>query len=100
MTRHPPDDNLPYYWTLKELPACTNKNGYNVIFEDQPKRPLTENTYWTSNVSLVSMHLIGNDTYLGTLSYGYSISNGQVSLMNINQISHPYFQNHNFFEPH
>jgi hypothetical protein len=32
----PPDDNLPFYWTNKELPNYTNTHGYNSIFNDSP----------------------------------------------------------------
>ncbi len=83
----PPDDDKPFYWTDAELPGYQNKDGYDLIFYDQPKRVKATATAlgtvkWKADLSLVGVSPAGSKTYskIVLIEYGFSISKtGNVS---------------------
>ncbi|MGQ9610193.1 MAG: RHS repeat-associated core domain-containing protein [bacterium] len=83
----PPDDDKPFYWTDAELPGYQNKDGYDLIFYDQPKRQkatasVLGSVTWKANLSLVGVSPAGSKTYTDIIKieYGFSISKtGNVS---------------------
>lgn len=77
----PPDDDKPFYLTDAELPSYQNKDGYDLIFYDQPKRNKADaaalgSITWKANLSLVGVSPAGSKTYTDIIKieYGFSIS--------------------------
>ena len=74
------DDDLPFYWTNKELANYTNVCGFNLVFNDSPYRPLYSiNDNWSATLSLAGV--LGYTYFpLFNINYGFTINNGQLSI--------------------
>jgi hypothetical protein len=84
----PPDDRKPYYFTDQELADYQNRDGFNLLFEDRPKRPTPTRgvVRWKANLALVGILRSGGVNYrsLITIKYGFERNaNGQVTLLPI-----------------
>jgi RHS repeat-associated protein len=79
----PPDDNLPYYYTLSELPRALTNDG--IGFSDFP----SSNWAHTINfqLSLVTMAIGGNPgSTLITFQYSYTWANGNATTQPLKQM--------------
>lgn len=81
----PPDDNKPFYWTDAELPAYQHKEGYDLLFEDFPARPVASHpnrrSHWRAKLDLVGVNPAGgvNYTPIVHITYGFDVTaNGVV----------------------
>ena len=75
----PADHNLPFFWTNTELPSYQSKNGFDLIFEDTPRRPIHSNgVWWRAELSVVGMDANGKYSPIQTITYGFEISNSKV----------------------
>jgi len=72
----PSDDDLPFYHTNWQIQFMRNTEGYDLIFEDMPRRDgPTQYTYWQGELSLVGEK--GGKYYiLQTIIYGYEVEPG------------------------
>lgn len=88
----PPDDDLPFYWTNKELPGQTNQFGFNVLFQDWPQRVMANGTYWQAELSVVGMDSSGHYVPVSTITYGFQIINNDVVPIPIQEVNPSTFQ--------
>jgi RHS repeat-associated protein len=73
----PPDDDLPYYYTMHQLPFFTSPLGTGISFEDNNCAKFNIASSFT--LSLVVMGANGQpSSNLITFQYGYTNTNGQV----------------------
>ncbi len=70
---YPNDDNLPFYYTDKEVIRWRNKRQTDLIFVDGPRRPMKDGTYWTAELSVVGKNNRGKYEFIQTVSYGFKI---------------------------
>jgi RHS repeat-associated protein len=69
-------DDLPFYDTPWEVQFKRNSGGYDLIFEDRPRRDKpSEYTYWHGELSLVG-EKGGKHYILQTITYGYEVKIG------------------------
>ncbi|KAA5536811.1 hypothetical protein F0919_03835 [Taibaiella lutea] len=86
---YPGDDNLPFYYTSSEMKAHTNKDGFDLTFHDNPVRDFGyKDATWRGELSLVGKK--GMFYYpIVTISYGFQITNGELSSISAPQIITP-----------
>ncbi len=91
-----PPDQL-YYYTYKDFRdtdynIAKNRGNYSLYYADSPNRYMSEqNIYFNVRVELVNVSSTNPFFYtlLSTFTYGFTVSNGILDPIKVNQISNP-----------
>lgn len=83
-----PGNGTPYYWEDNEMGTWTNVEGFSTMFFDSPGRSKdSQSVFWRAELTIGGMK-DGVFVPLGTMTYGFDINNGKLSIIPL-QVSQP-----------